>query len=509
MNQVFIRSERKLKLFPREAGGFMYMKLVMKLFSWLLLFTITACARTGTEIPVVDITEPLESTNPIASIQATPDTELVSTSALPALPTDLVSSETSSEKSIFPPSTATLTSTITTNNTDNTLFTYNMGLKYSGHRPVRIASLEEAEQLAQNWNGYYPHYAGEPFHDGLAVGPGDALLLTFANYTNKVAYWTGNEKGQLWISDLELENPQLVYTDETQIYETNEDSLYSWFGNGDLIWSADDLHLIFDPKDETLPNLIYHLQNDSVEEWPWYCDRVALSPQTGRLATWCAALDDSSNFAVMEWGGEIWISSSPPKQNIVRQTSERALLWEYIWAWSSDGQQIAYFDPADTKGRLFIANSEGIQQELFTGSAWWLNSNTSNIGLPQHIIHWTPDGQRLLVYANELSPNACSEYIFPFQEDMAVELPCWHLLTAPDYSLIWSWNDFIVASKVPSELTKHWRAVEASISPDGDYLALRMVLDDNKVSSGIARLPEKDVMILANSDFETFRWYNK
>lgn len=294
------------------------------------------------------------------------------------------------------------------------------------------------------------------------------MLLSFANYANKVAYWTGNETGQLWITDLELENPQLVYTDEAKVYATGEDSLSSWFGKGDLIWTPDDLHVIFDPTDETLPNLIYHLESNSVELWPWYCDRVALSSRTNRLATWCSALDGSSNFAVIEWGGEIWISPSAFEQELVHRRAERPLLWESNWTWSSDGQRIAYFDPIDVEGRLFIADAGGVQQSIFPGAAWWLNSNTSRIGVPTKVIYWSQDGRRLLVYANELIPDACPniEIMFDLTEGELTDVPCWQLLDTQDYSVLWSWRDFITASKEPSELTKFWRDYEASISPE-------------------------------------------
>ncbi|MBE7531285.1 MAG: hypothetical protein HND44_18330 [Chloroflexi bacterium] len=422
------------------------------------------------------------------------------TSTVPTKPEGMILSST--------PVASVVTTTVPTT---ETAFGFVLGSEYFGVNPIRYTSIEEAEQQAQNWQGHYPHGAGEPFHDGTAVGPGDALLLSFANYANKVAYWTGNEAGQLWIADLELENPQLVYADEAQIFATGEDSLSSWFGKGDLIWTPDDLHVIFDPKDEALPNLIYHLESNSVEPWRWYCDRVALSPHTGQLATWCSALDGSSNFAVIEWRGEIWISPSAPEHELVRRREERPLLWDSNWAWSSDGQQIAYFDPANAEGRLFVADAGGVQQSLFPGAAWWLNSNTSRIGVPTKVIHWSQDGRRLLVYANDLMPDTCPdiEIMFDLTEGEPADVPCWHLLDTQDYTALWSWDDFIAASEEPSELTKFWRDYEASISSQGNYLMLTMLLEDNNVWSGIVRLDEGDVEILGNTPALAIRWRNE
>lgn len=404
------------------------------------------------------------------------------------------------------------TTTVGTNNTVfDTAFVFIQGSEYYGLKPISYTSIEEAELLAQNWQGFYPHYAGEPFHNGGAVGPGDALLLSFANYANKIAYWTGNETGQLWISDLKLENPQLAYTDEEQIYATGDDSLFSWFGKGDLIWTPDDLHVIFDPQDETLPNLIYHLTSNSMDPWPWYCDRIALSPRTSRLALWCSALDGSPNFAVIEWGGEIWTSSSAPEQELVHRRDERPLRWDSNWAWSSDGQQIAYFDPSDAKGQLSIANAQGVQRSLFPGAAWWLNSNMSRIGVPAEIIHWSQDGKRLLVYSNDLTTDACPdiEIMFDLTEGDLTDVPCWHILDSQDYGVLWSWRDFVIASGETSELTKFWRDYEASISPLGDYLMLTMLLEDNKVWNGIVRFNEGDSAILDNAPASAMRWLNK
>lgn len=474
-----------------------------------LVAVATACRIANTDTVIVTVTQTPSSTSlPTLTLTSSADPskteDVINELKTTTLPTPL-------QVTLASPTPAIVTTITTTQTVSDFAFGFDLGVGYFGITPVTYSSLEEAEESARNWRGHYPHYAGEPLHDGTAVGPGDALLLSFANYANTVAYWTDKEIGQLWISDMELEMPRLIYADEAQVYATNDDSLYAWDGKGDLIWTPDDLHVIFDPKDKTLPNLIYHLQSNAAEPWPWDCDRVAVSPQTKRLATWCAALDGSPNFAIIEWGGEIWISPSPPVQEIVRRRGERAIAWESNWTWSSDGQQIAYFDPLDTEGRLFVADATGVQKALFPGAAWWLNLETSHLAIPQNILQWSQDGRWLLVYANDLISDSCPdiEIMFDLTEGELSDVPCWHLLDTQDYRMHWSWRDFMMSADVPSEFARFWRDFEASISTRGNYLLFTMFIDDNSMWGGIVRFGEGDILVVGPTPASTMRWLNE
>ncbi|MBL1130414.1 MAG: hypothetical protein D8M54_18180 [Chloroflexi bacterium] len=99
--------------------------------------------------------------------------------------------------------------------------------------------------------------------------------------------------------------------------------------------------------------------------------------------------------------------------------------------------------------------------------------------------------------------------MFDLTEGEPADVPCWHLLDTQDYTALWSWDDFIAASEEPSELTKFWRDYEASISSQGNYLMLTMLLEDNNVWSGIVRLDEGDVEILGNTPALAIRWRNE
>ena len=94
----------------------------------------------------------------------------------------------------------------------------------------------------------------------------------FANFANLIVCASGLEGGE----------DQALVTDMfgKQVYHTLGPEV-GWH------WSPDDLHLIAEPDEERgRKGAIYHLLTGKLEDWPYTCDRVALSPRSGRLATW-------------------------------------------------------------------------------------------------------------------------------------------------------------------------------------------------------------------------------
>jgi len=51
--------------------------------------------------------------------------------------------------------------------------------------------------------------------------PAHALVLAFSYFSNRLAYWTQTSPGQLWVSDLDYQNPELVFTDSSNQYPAN------------------------------------------------------------------------------------------------------------------------------------------------------------------------------------------------------------------------------------------------------------------------------------------------
>lgn len=303
------------------------------------------------------------------------------------------------------------------------------------------------------------------------IGPASATLISFAHFADKVAYWINDDVRQLWLSDLDLENPQLIYTDKDEVY-SNADYEGREFN---LRWTDDDLHLIWYTNDDS-PNLIYHLQTQTIEPWPWKCDRIALSPRTNRLATWCISEESETRFAVIEWGGDIWYSDVPSMFELVKQ-DRIALFSPPIWAWSSDGERLAYFDPSSRVGEFSIVNAQGIAELSIPEAAWWQTEAVaeSRIFLPSTLIQWSQDNSRLIVFAHELTTHACPLYRnYVSESDSFHDIPCWQVLEIESKSILWTWSDFLDDLNTSDNDT--WQVWDASISPHGKRLAFNVAV---------------------------------
>jgi hypothetical protein len=274
----------------------------------------------------------------------------------------------------------------------------------------------------------------------------------------------------LWLSDLDLENPQLIYTDEDELYS---DADYETALN--LQWTADDLHLIWYTENDS-PNLIYHLQTQTIELWPWKCDRIALSSRTNKLATWCISEQSDSQYSVIEWGGNIWYSDVPPTFELVRQ-EQISLTSPPVWAWSSDGNRLAYFNPSSQTGELIIANVQGIVELSFPNVAWWQTEAVaeSRIYLPAPLIRWSRDSSQLLVFAHDLTTNACPQYRDYWSgSDELYDIPCWQVMESQSGTVLWAWAELVnITSEDGSET---WQVWDAAISPSGKHLAFNIAV---------------------------------
>ncbi len=308
--------------------------------------------------------------------------------------------------------------------------------------------------------------------DTPAHSPAHALLLTYAHFADLVAYWTDDTPRQLWISDLDYQRPQSIYTDVAGKYPVKNPSYTDHQLR--LLWSPDDRHLIVDAPTGSVPDLIYHIQNGKLEEWPWECDRVALSPRTGRLATWCPSTTSQSHYAVMEWGGEIWYSDVAPTTEIVRGVKLSPPKWiEALvqpWAWSADGQHIAYFDPTDADMYLHIAGASGERLTVLPGG---YRGETFLVEL-----EWSQDGRRLLVEAYGTVGHSCPRYRPPAPSSESEEAPCWQVLDTETGTVLWTLSDSAAGIMSllgqPADGIVAWHSPSAVISPDGKLVALTL-----------------------------------
>jgi hypothetical protein len=292
---------------------------------------------------------------------------------------------------------------------------------------------------------------------------GDASTLAFSHFSEQIAYWLSYSDGtaELWIAGLNNQNPQLIF----------HDTLGNYGHQPTILWMPNDKHIILHSVETNQPDMIYSLATGQLQNWPWDCDRVALSAQSGQLALWCSSTNNTKDLAVIEWAGDIWFSKYPPESVLVKRHPNSLVSWE----WSRDGSQIAYYDLLDETSALHIASSEG--ELLFKGLpgiAWYPEFDAWSFHpLYYHSrpLQWSLDGTRLLTYGNRVNNVINSTDI----STLATE-PTYQVVDVANGQILWSIEDSAI------DLLRYENAerdiMEYSIStavfaPDGNQVALQ------------------------------------
>ena len=238
-------------------------------------------------------------------------------------------------------------------------------------------------------------------------------------------------------------------------------------------WSPDDLHLIAEPDEEwERKGTIYHLLTGGLEDWPYTCDRVALSPRSGRLATWCRSVPEGEAFGVIEWGGVTWISPQAPAEVLVQTTPE--IDWPgWLWGWAADGEKIAYFNPS---GNLTIANSQGASLLILPGAIDWQSFIDGPLWPLDDSIKWAANGERVLIHVRGRADKPCPTHT-NLRGEVYENPPCWQVIDAHSGAVIWHAAE---TAKVIGEETDSSPLLEGdiqhiAISADGRYLAIDSV----------------------------------
>ena len=156
-------------------------------------------------------------------------------------------------------------------------------------KPVSRDALYFYNEEETAYRYVYPIFLGQ---NSVRLGPD---YVRFAHFADRLVHKSGREAPyQLLLANLALEDERVIRDDVASYY---------------AYWSPDDWHLIFVPDGNPASGSIYHIKTNTWEAWPYNdCNQVAVSPKTGRLATWCLSVSNPDTFAVIEWGGEIWVS---------------------------------------------------------------------------------------------------------------------------------------------------------------------------------------------------------
>lgn len=291
---------------------------------------------------------------------------------------------------------------------------------------------------------------------------GDASTLAFSRFSEQVAYWLPYSDGtaELWIADLNNQNPQLVFNDAVGAYGQQPT----------ILWMPNDNYIVLHSVETNQPDMIYSLITGQLQNWPWDCDRIALSSKSGRLSLWCSSVNSTNDFAVIEWNGDIWFSENLPESVLVQRHPNSLV----SWGWSRDGSRIAYYDPLDETGSLHIANSEGeLLLKGLTGFAWYPEFDAWSFHpLYYHLrpFQWSLDGNRLLAYGNRGISDISGDI------DISEIEPSYQVVDVESGQILWSIEDSTIDLLRYDNAERdimEYSVSTAVFSPDGSQVALQ------------------------------------
>jgi len=298
----------------------------------------------------------------------------------------------------------------------------------------------------------------------LPLDQGQASWVDFSNSSDRLWFIKPDDQNQdekvhenqLWISNLRGQESTLVYTTTSDIWQ---------WETMDPLWTPDDLHIIIQTSNHSEDAVIYDVKTRQLEDWPYDCNRLALSPHSSKLALWCDKLPARDKFAVIEWGGEIWFSPSSPQDGFT-QTGNLA--------WSADGKLLAFSDDTQPDGNVYLMDQTGKLINMIPGIMAWRHPIYKDIG--DASLSWSANGQRLLFLAPGPEEKPCmpDEYN-PLLLGPASNPPCWHVYDMASKQIIWDLPDAIV----PGENYESHIFENAALSSDGRYLALGVNGADN------------------------------
>jgi hypothetical protein len=330
--------------------------------------------------------------------------------------------------------------------------------------------------------------------NGMPQGLGGALVTVVSHFSKQVAYWVrSGAGGELWIADLAYQHPQRIFVDKDGKYASQSSIAYD---KALLIWSPDDRYLMIDATLVGAPNMLYQVQDQKLETWPWECNELAISPQTNRLALWCRSTEGKSGFASLEWNAAIRYSTAGPTNLLAQRMPNESP----TWAWSSS-DSIAYFDSSDTQKRLFIADSGGVRS-LLPGIAQFgsIVSYATEFS-SRHLIQWSADGRRLLVYGQgKQCPQRHNAATGELQS-----YACWQVVDAQSGEIIWTTLDLV--NLWPDKGMADTEIQSAIFSPDGNFVALGAYRGGPKYLV-VASLATKTATIIENYNGTDMYWTN-
>lgn len=282
------------------------------------------------------------------------------------------------------------------------------------------------------------------------VADGKTVIgLAFAPNSPLVAYLTKtSESEDLWLADLNLENPELLYSIDPGWLRPLSDP-----GDVSIQWGPSDASLLLSSYLAQDHLVLYSLNTKKAIETIGACDQVAPLPSSDRHTVWCALGKSAPHaYAYFALNGDIVFTKAKPEPGV--EVSE--------WAFAPGDNRLAYFPK---QGNLTIATNPVNSLEI---SARLLNEPRGFKTKP--FLQWSGDGKRLLVYG--YNRNDCPLIENQVSGNLEAN-ECWLVADTVSGEILWGPN---MNAKEIKELTglslEKLFSPCAGLSPDNDWLAL-------------------------------------
>lgn len=322
--------------------------------------------------------------------------------------------------------------------------------------------------LFDSQDGYHQYSSHELF-DAVA----ETFLFEFSHYSNQIAFVPLPNSNELWLSDVTYQRPKKLLS----VDPSGDGSNPLWGLR--IVWSPDDRYLFLYHEAQLELNLIYNLSTEKLEPWYWQCDSIILSPQSGRLAPLCPRIPgiatEQAAYAIVEWGGEIWFTDEELGEPFLQPTPEELAFWE----WSLNGEWLAYFEPNDPAGYLFIADAFGNVRQFFPGISVFNEPEGQKIRYfpsANNVFAWARNAPILLVEGYGQPEQPCPPYFTPFHDDDVPIWPCWQAINIDTGEIVWSQASLVENLILAGEEDTTGVAIrDIAIAPNGRALAFHIL----------------------------------
>jgi hypothetical protein len=410
----------------------MYIK---RIIPFLMSCICAACGVQSTSTSSTAITTPLATTQALSSGVAqfvgTPTPELLPTHTSTPEMTSITGTKIPSEKYSFP--------------TFERVYAW-MAVSLQSSR---YGFFNPNEDHQGGWNYLEP--SNEMLRSKL--GPGRSVSLAFSNFSDRLAYVVWNESAELWLSDVELSNPERVWIDETGWLGT-----ISGFTDIRVVWGIADRYVVLYPTMFSDHIVIYDVEKSMVKFWLGGCNNLARGLVSQDYVIWCDSNDKSGSKTYLVLEREE-LEETDREPSIISKTMD--------WVYSSDGKSLLY---ATENLDIFTISGNSNQLRF---SAEYASPDLFDIMIRKNL-QWSQDGNKILVYAYGEPRDLCPQWNWDAGKKRYEESPCWLVFDANTGNVIWKPDSRNIPLGLPWE---SWAIVHgATLSNDGKWLA--MVLPD-------------------------------